>query len=184
LPQAAPVAPAYPFGFAEPPPAAETLPSVYLNDPGTGSVVPPRRRKKSPVRTWSSLLAILGALLGALLVVLLKVTGQDLIEALGRIFRNASPERLSGAVLGTVHGLFVGGLIVTFAGRNGITFCGMFILMVAGGIFGWFQEVLPLFMGWEILALGGIAGALAGTLVGGLVGVIIGASSSARPRYG
>src|SRR5262249_35863764 len=156
--------------------AAETVPSMDLAGQFGGLAAPSPRRRKSPAGTWAALLGTLGALGGGMLIILLKTNSLDLIEALVRMFPGAGVNAICGAVLGSVSGLVVGGMVVTFAGRSIWSLLGLLVVMAAGGIFGALHEASPFDMGWTILVVGGVAGALAGALLGALVGAIIGAS--------
>jgi hypothetical protein len=128
------------------------------------------------------LLATLGALGGALLVILLKTSSLDLITPLHKAFPDASVDVLCGAVLGTVSGLVVGGMIVTFAGRRLLSILGLLVVTTAGGVFGALHKASPFELGWTILVVGGVAGALVGAALGALIGAIIGATRGSSYR--
>ena len=154
---------------------------------GRDSPGPTRYRRRSPVRASAVHGAILGAITGGVLVALLKPSEAKLLEAIGKAFKEASPETIRGALLGAVCGLAVGGMVVTFAGRSLETILGVLLLAAGGGVYGAFRKA-ELVMnvgdvpglgtpgGWEtMMILGPLAGIPAGLMVGALVGALIAA---------
>jgi hypothetical protein len=176
-PPPAPAVPQPAFDFGQPTPAAAADPAVFGGlAESTGTPLAPRRRRTSPVKSWATHGALVGALAGALLVVLLPPPEAVLVEALHKGLPKLEPDRIRGALVGLAGAFLVGMLIVAVVGKSIESFCAVVVLMLGGAIYGGYRRADPLEMGWSIVTAGTAAGILAGAMLGLVVGAIIAAA--------
>jgi hypothetical protein len=177
IPVAAPPAPEQGFDFGQLPVGQAGDPAAFggleeaMNAPPT-----PRRRRSSPLKTWATHGALVGALAGVLLMIFLPPPEAAIIEALHKGLPKLDPDRIRGAVVGLVGGLLVGMAVLAVVGWSIESFCAVVVLLIGGAVYGGYRQADPLETVWPLLLAGTALGVLVGALLGLMVGGIIAAA--------
>jgi hypothetical protein len=135
-----------------------------------------RRRRSSPVKSWATHGALVGALAGVLLVIFLPPPEATIIDALHKGMPKLEPDRIRGSVVGLVGGLLIGLAVLGVVGRSIESFCALLVLLIAGAVYGGYRQAEPFEMAWPLLLAGTLGGVLVGALIGLMVGGIIAAT--------
>ena len=166
-----------PFAFLNPASAvtnsAAPLPNPLAPPVETPSrlVPPPPLTARSPSRSprFASYFGVFGAGLGGLVMVLTGATDQPLVDGLLRFTPEVGEATIRGALLGSIGGLAVCGILLLLLGRNWASLCGAVFILGGGAAYGAIRKAENAETGMLMLIVGAVIGVVFGASVGALI---------------